>query len=88
MIQWAIVIINLYVWFNPVNTNNAKFFQPCDSNNIEKYAIKEQKRLDFFQDCAIINGQAANPLLGFQSFETDKDKQEYIKKVRKYYEKK
>ena len=88
MIQWAIIIINLYVWFNPHNAPNSQHFNPCNSANIEKYAIKEEKRLDFFQDCAIINGQAANPLLELQSFRNEKDEQEYIDKVRKYYDKK
>lgn len=88
MIQWAIIILNLYVWFNPHNEEMSKHFDPCNSANIEKYAIKEEKKLDFFQDCAIINGQAANPLLGLKSFKTEKDKQDYIGKVRKYYAKK
>lgn len=88
MIQWAILIIHMYVFFNPVAPEHTKHFDPCDSSNIEKYAIKDEKRLDFFQDCAIINGRAGNELLGLQSFRTEKEKQEYINKVKNYYEKK
>lgn len=88
MIQWAIFIIHIYAFFNPIAPSYSNYFEPCNSSNIEKYAIKAEKRLDFFQDCVIINGQVANKLLNLQSFKSEKEKQEYIDKVRKYYDKK
>jgi hypothetical protein len=88
MIQWAIFIIHVYVWLNPTAPSSVDYFEPCNSNNIEKYAIKDEKKLDFFQDCVIINGQVANKLLSVKAFKTEKEKQDYIDKVRKYYDKK
>ncbi len=85
MIQWTVFILNIYIWFQHPVTSSIKYFEPCNFSSIGLYSIKAEKRLDFFQDCAIINGQVANKLLSLRAFKSEKEKQEYVAKVRKYY---
>lgn len=88
MFQIMFVILNIYVWFNPVDYTATDFFDPCSKEMVAKYTIPEEKKLDFYMDCGIINSKRVNPLLDKKAMMSEKDKEELIKKVNKYYEKK
>jgi hypothetical protein len=83
-----IVILNIYVWFNPVEHTVTEFFDPCSKEMQALYNIPKNKKLDFLMDCGIINGMRVNRILDRKALITDKQKQELIKKVNKYYEEK
>jgi hypothetical protein len=81
------IILNIYVWFNPVEYKKTDFFDPCSKEMIAKYNIPEERTMEFHMDCAEVNSYRVNRLLNRKGLITEEEKKELIEKVNKYYEK-
>ena len=89
MFQIFFVILNIYVWFNPVGTYNVDdFFDPCSKEMVAKYSISERRILDLYIDCGSVDGRRGNSLVSKKAVITEEEKEELIEKVNKYYEEK